>query len=169
MDYFKVELGDKENISKLSKLASAIVKEHFDPIIGSRQNDYMISKFQTVEAISGQLEQGYQYYFCFLEEEIVGFTAFCIRDDVMYLSKFYLKKEFRGRGLAKEMLAFVSDNTRNANRNAIELNVNRNNSAVKAYEKMGFYKTREEKNDIGSGFVMDDYVMRYDIDLASER
>jgi Acetyltransferases len=163
MIFSKIEADDKENITKLSKLASAIVKEHFDPIIGSQQNDYMISKFQTVDAISKQLAHGYQYYFCILEKEIVGFLAFYKKGAAMCLSKFYLKKEYRGKGLSKDMLAFTADMTRNANVNAIVLNVNRNNSAVIAYEHMGFRKIREEVNDIGSGFVMDDFVMQYDI------
>lgn len=41
-------------IEELSRIASAVVKEHFDPLIDAAQNDYMISKFQSVEAISEQ-------------------------------------------------------------------------------------------------------------------
>jgi ribosomal protein S18 acetylase RimI-like enzyme len=163
MNFYQIELGNQENVALLSNLASYIVKEHFDPIIGSDQNDYMISKFQTVEAISEQLKQGYQYYFCMLANEIAGFVAFYKRNGTMYLSKFYLKKEFRRKGLSKKMLSFVVDKTKAADMKIIILNVNRNNDAIKAYEQMGFYKIGEEKNDIGHGYFMDDYVMQYDI------
>ena len=40
----------------------------------------------------------------------------------------------------------------------IELNVNRNNDTRFIYEKLGFTVAWEEKNDIGNGFYMDDYV-----------
>ena len=43
-------------------MASSIVKEVFDPMIGAAQNDYMIQLFQTVPAIIEQLNSGYTYY-----------------------------------------------------------------------------------------------------------
>ena len=43
------------------------------------------------------------------------------------------------------------------------LNVNKDNSAVKVYERLGFVRIREEKNDIGQGFFMDDFVYTYEI------
>ena len=42
----------------------------------------------------------------------------------------------------------------------LHLNVNKHNAtAIRAYERNGFVKARESVTDIGSGFVMDDYVM----------
>ena len=55
MEFIKVTLGDKEKVEKLSALASVIVKEHYDPILGAEQNDYMIEKFQSVKGITEQL------------------------------------------------------------------------------------------------------------------
>lgn len=43
------------------------------------------------------------------------------------------------------------------------LNVNKDNSAVKVYERLGFVRIREEENDIGQGFFMDDFVYAYEI------
>ena len=76
----------------------------------------------------------------------------------MYLSKLYLYKDERGKGYSRQMLDFVIRNARNIGLTSIELNVNRNNSAIYAYEKLGFKVIRAEKNDIGAGFFMDDYV-----------
>ena len=63
LDFERVQAGETEKIAALSALATAIVREHFDPIIGRAQNDYMLAMFQTVPAITGQLEHGYRYYF----------------------------------------------------------------------------------------------------------
>ena len=57
-EYLKPE--DEAGIVEMSAMATEIVREHFDPIIGRAQNDYMLQKFQTVEAIRGQLAHGYQ-------------------------------------------------------------------------------------------------------------
>lgn len=76
----------------------------------------------------------------------------------MYLSKFYLYKQERGNGHSHEMLSFIMDETKKAGLDGIELNVNKHNSACRAYDSLGFEIIRSEKNDIGNGFYMDDYV-----------
>ena len=163
MDFVELKKDDKWNIAAMSAMATEIVREHFDPIIGKAQNDYMIGKFQTTEAISEQLEEGYQYYFVENEGRIVGFLAFYSRGTAMYLSKFYLYKTERGRGYSRQMLDFVLSEAKSSGLRSIELNVNRNNDAIYAYESMGFRVIREEKNDIGQGYFMDDYV--YSLEL----
>jgi GNAT superfamily N-acetyltransferase len=157
--YKKVDINNEDEIKLLSHLASSIVKEHFDPIVGVAQNDYMIDKFQSVTAITEQLRNGYQYYLVENENAIlIGFVAFYKCKEELHLSKFYLRKEERGKGIAKDMLLFIKHKAREAQISSIVLNVNRNNDAIKAYEKIGFRKIREEMNDIGNGFVMDDFV-----------
>lgn len=163
MNFEKVELKNVADIAALSALATDIVREHFDPLIGKAQNDYMLSRFQTIEAITDQLEHGYQYYFVCEENQRIGFLAFYPRGEVLYLSKFYLQKAQRGKGYSKLMLQFVIEHAKQYGLDRIVLNVNRDNSAVHAYEHLGFVKIREEKNDIGHGFFMDDFVFAYNI------
>lgn len=158
MIFERLMLNDEEQIREMSGMATEIVREHFDPIIGKAQNDYMIEKFQTADAIRDQLKHGYQYYFIYDSGLCVGFLAFYPKDKSMYLSKFYLYKKYRGKGYARQMMEFVIRNARLAGLTSVELNVNRNNSAIRVYEKLGFTLIRAEKNDIGSGFFMDDYV-----------
>lgn len=149
-----------EEAARLSAIASKVVKAHFDPLIGPAQNDYMIEKFQSEQAIRAQLAAGYRYYWVLDGEETAGFLAFYPRDGKMYLSKFYLLEGFRGRGLAGKMFAFVVDAARAEGLGAVFLNVNRGNAGpIQAYKHLGFRIVREEKNDIGGGFFMDDYVM----------
>lgn len=78
----------------------------------------------------------------------------------MYLSKLYLDAPFHGQGLSRQMLAFVEDAADVIGLPAVELNVNRNNNAVLAYEHLGFKVVAEKITDIGNGFVMDDFIMR---------
>ena len=158
MDFEQLMPYDENGIKEMSRMATAIVREHFDPIIVKEQNDYMIQKFQTADAIKEQLEHGSQYYFVSDKRRRVGFLAFYPRENAMYLSKLYLYKDERGKGYSRQMLDFVIRNARNIGLTSIELNVNRNNSAIHAYEKLGFKVIRAEKNDIGAGFFMDDYV-----------
>ena len=161
-EFRKVNGTDKITIDTLSVLASEIVKRHFDPIIGAAQNDYMIAKFQSADAITRQLAAGYRYYLVAVNRKNVGFMAFFPKNEKMYLSKFYIRAENRGQGIARKMFDFVRQETDKEKLSAIFLNVNRNNTAViNIYEHFGFRKVREEKNDIGNGYVMDDFVLEY--------
>lgn len=164
MDFIELSKEDNKGIGEMSKMATTIVREYFDPLIGKEQNDYMIGLFQTEEAIKKQLESGYRYFFVKDKSAAVGFVAFYPRGKVMYLSKFYLYKTERGKGYANQMLDFIIDETRKAGLNGIELNVNKENAACRVYEHLGFKMIRSEKNDIGGGFYMDDYVYRFDME-----
>ena len=42
---------------------------------------------------------------------------------------------------------------------ALRLNVNKYNPTIDIYEHLGFRIIESEVNDIGKGYVMDDYVM----------
>lgn len=164
LEFDALEADDAAGIERMSALASSIVKEHFDPIIGAAQNDYMIERFQSPSAIASILAEGYRYFFVVgPDSEEIGFVAFVPHDDSLYLSKFYLRKDARGHGYAHQMMAFVAQAARELGYSAITLNVNRENDARFAYEKMGFRIIRAEANDIGAGYVMDDYVYELEI------
>ena len=162
MVFIELLPDNEKDIEKMSAMATEIVREHFDPIIGKAQNDYMIALFQTPAAIRDQLEHGYRYYFVKEDDRLIGFLAFYPKEEVLYLSKLYLYKTERRKGYSREMLDFVKQAATDEGLHAIELNVNRDNDAVYAYEKLGFQVVRTEKNDIGNGFFMDDYVFRLD-------
>lgn len=163
MNYVELSVEDNAGIKEMSQMATEIVREHFDPIIGKEQNDYMLKMFQTESAVKHQLENGYKYFFVRSEDKNIGFLAFYPRNGALYLSKFYLYRSERGKGYAHHMMNFVISNAKQLNLNGIELNVNKENSACRAYEKLGFKILRSEKNSIGNGFFMDDYVYRLDI------
>ncbi len=163
MKFVELFKDDDGGISEMSEMATSIVRNHFDPIIGKAQNDYMISLFQTKDAIKKQLSDGYRYYFVKDDNKDLGFLAFYPKTDAMYLSKFYLYKSERGKKYARRMLNLVIEETKKAGMNGIELNVNKNNPACRVYESLGFKIIRDEKNDIGNGFYMDDHIYRLEI------
>ena len=163
MDFVKLTSDDVNGIKEMSEMATAILREHYDPIIGKEQNDYMLKMFQSEEAVAEQLAHGYNYYFAKSEGQNAGFLAYYPREGALYLSKLYLYKDQRGKGFSKVMLEFLKEKAKELGLNRIELNVNRNNPSVQIYEKLGFTVAWTEKNDIGNGFYMDDYVYRLDI------
>ncbi len=160
----EVKKGETDKIKELSALATSIVREHYDPILGKTQNDYMLEKFQSVQAISEQLEDRYIYYLVKEGKEDLGFIGFYPREEDLYLSKLYLKKNERRRHIGKKMMDFVIAEAKRFHRNKITLNVNRyNDDSIAFYEHYGYKRIREEDNDIGSGYYMNDYVYEFTI------
>ena len=150
----------KDHFEVIAKLAHDIWHEHYTPIIGKDQVNYMVAKFQTSEAIQKQAEDGYEYYVIEYQNSDVGYLAIEKRNDDLFLSKIYLLKTCRGKGLGKEAFNFIEKRASNLNCKSISLTVNKNNTlAIKAYEKIGFINTEAIVMDIGNGFVMDDYRM----------
>ena len=163
MNYIKLTPADDTLIADLAALAASIWKEHYDPILGPEQNDYMIAKFLSPSAIKEQLSENVTYCLvCTDDGEQAGFIAFYPRENELYLSKLYLCKSRRGQGIAREMMEFIKKEAGKINASSVTLNVNKHNTlAIAVYEKLGFQRIRSEKIDIGSGWYMDDYVYEY--------
>lgn len=153
-----------ENIKTIAELATTIWTNHYTPIIGSQQVAYMLDKYQSIKAIEGQIESGYLYYILLLEANPVGYFSFLKNKEHLFLSKLYVLKSARGNGIGKAALSFIADQTKQSNLNKIRLTVNKyNTNSIKAYEKMGFVNIEAVVQDIGNGYVMDDYVLEKEI------
>ncbi|GGO08938.1 GNAT family N-acetyltransferase [Saccharibacillus kuerlensis] len=150
-----------EEIKETADLAAEIWNEYYISLLTQGQIDYMIEKFQSVPAITSQIEhQGYEYYLIRNEEAAVGYVAVKEDEGRLFLSKFYVKREDRGRGYASQANAFLEQLCRERRLSHIWLTVNRDNrSSIAVYEKKGFRTIREQIADIGNGYVMDDFVM----------
>ena len=124
----------------------------------------MLEKYQSIPAIKEQIKKGYLYFWVKFENKNAGFIGFYPIENKLYLSKFYLEKNYRGKKISRKMLEFIENYCKENNLKSIYLNVNRDNDlAIKVYEHLGFVKIREEKNDIGNGYYMDDFVFEYEI------
>ena len=157
----KINIANSEvDFNTITKLASTIWKEHYTPIIGIEQVDYMLDKFQSVNAIKKQIEEGAEYYLISHEESQVGYISVSQKKNSLFLSKIYILSSIRGKGVGKKAMQFIEDLAIEKQCNTVSLTVNKNNTnSIKAYEKMGFVKVKEIVIDIGNGFVMDDFKM----------
>jgi ribosomal protein S18 acetylase RimI-like enzyme len=147
-------------ISRAAKMAETIWTAHYLPIIGPAQVKYMLENFQSEKAIGKQIKEGARYFIISVGARDAGYIAIKPGDNSMYVSKLYISADDRGKGYGRAAIGFIRDISAAKGLHSMTLNVNRNNSAsIEAYKKMGFRVIKEVVNDIGSGFVMDDYVM----------
>jgi diamine N-acetyltransferase len=149
-----------ENVAVVVGLAQTIWHEHFPSVISHDQIDYMLGRFLSHRVISAQISEDYQYYLIGDPESPVGFMAVVPQDGGLHISKLYVLKEVRGRGLSREALVFLEDICQREGYARLWLRVNSHNElAIAVYKRLGFEVCDTLVQDIGAGFVMDDYVM----------
>ena len=86
------------------------------------------------------------------------------KDHALFLSKLYIHEQFRGYHLATEALKFLVALCKTRGLNRIWLTCNKHNDTTLAiYDHLGFRIVDEQVADIGNGFVMDDYILMYEI------
>ena len=153
-------------IQDIAILANEIWHQHFIPIIGEAQVEYMVEKFQSYPAIKSQIENdGYEYYQIFSGHTMAGYTGIHQENSALFLSKLYIKKDFRGQHLATKALDFLIQLCKERRLGKIWLTCNKYNSNTLAvYDHLGFVITDEQVADIGNGFVMDDYILTYTVE-----
>jgi ribosomal protein S18 acetylase RimI-like enzyme len=151
-----------EDVQLIVPLAKEIWTEHYTPIIGAKQVHYMLNNLQSEDAILADLSIGKHYLLVESDQLIIGYVSYEMHDDQLFLSKLYLKKSERGKGIGRLILEALKDTAQKNKKEAIVLTVNKNNHAsIAAYQALGFQLIKEQCIEIGGGYVMDDYVFRY--------
>ena len=124
---------------------------------------YIVEQFHAYADLNMLIVEGYQYFFVIDDTFVIGYFGICKKpDDTMFLSKFYLSGEHRGKGYASQMFQFIKEKALEQRCSNIWLTVNRyNQQAIAVYEHFGMQCVQKQVTDIGNGFVMDDFVYRY--------
>jgi GNAT superfamily N-acetyltransferase len=165
-----IHVSTPDKIAAIERLAQEIWPQHFTPIIGASQVVYMLGKYQSAEAIFCQIKSGWEYYVVMVDNEMVGYAGLVPDVDAksLMLSKIYVKKSARGKGVGKSILDFVERKCKLEEFSTLWLTVNRFNSGpISWYEDRGFVTIDAVKKDIGGGFIMDDYVMERKIKVEN--
>jgi len=159
-----IKVSTETQVLIIESLAREIWAEHYSRIIGNEQVNYMLDRFQSKKAVLEQIRSGVLYFLMEMDSENIGYLAIQPKRDELFLSKFYVKASHRYKGYGKEAVQFVEKLARERDLRTIVLTVNKNNvSAIKAYQKFGFRTVGSLVQDIGSGFVMDDFKMEKSI------
>ncbi len=153
-------MAAKNQVRIVESLAREIWTEHYTPIIGREQVEYMLEKFQSAKAIMDQIKEGMLYYLIELDSAPIGYVAVLPKEKEreLFLSKIYVRSADRGKGYGRKAMQFAESLAMDRGLNKIALTVNKQNlESINAYEKLGFRNIGSLVQDIGSGFIMDDY------------
>jgi ribosomal protein S18 acetylase RimI-like enzyme len=140
----------------------------FAGILSSAQIDYMLHWLYTEASLRGQVQdQGHTFLLAKVDDAYAGFAS-CqpnYRDTgKTKLHKLYVLPEAQGHGVGQSLVDAVTGMARKHGNQALLLNVNRHNAAIRFYRRLGFRVVAEEDISIGNGFVMEDYIMEKVLD-----
>ncbi len=125
----------------LKAFAAPIWRECYDGIVEPSHTEMLIEKYFEYENILSFQKDGMIYENVFLNSERIGFIAYLIKTDYLYLDKLYFLNEYRGKHLSRHVFEHLSEK----GGMPIRLNVNRGNqTAVNAYKANRFKILYEE-------------------------
>lgn len=158
------QVKTQEDIAQVASLAKVIWHHTYDRLLPQGQVEYMLEQFQSEQAVVKQMEQqNYRYFLIYKEEKPCGFVGLSPELEhkgEMFLSKVYLHPDIQGRGVATKVFGYVFGYTQALGLQQILLTVNKENrQAIGVYQHLGFERVDSVVSDIGSGYVMDDYIM----------
>ncbi|HET9664278.1 MAG TPA: GNAT family N-acetyltransferase [Burkholderiales bacterium] len=158
---------EPDDVGTISQLAGDIWRRHYPGIITSAQIEYMLRQRYEPLSIAAELTRpGLWWDKLSAGLAILGFASYFLTGEhgEMKLDKLYIRHDYQRRGHGGRLIARVCEQARAACCTRLVLAVNRNNvAAIGAYRKHGFTVRATQVTDIGSGFVMDDYIMAREI------
>jgi ribosomal protein S18 acetylase RimI-like enzyme len=162
-DSLKVEIRPvtPPEVPAIAALAREIWQATYPGIITQEQIDFMLEQRYGHERLYDDLEDLHKWLDqAFIDGRRVGF-AFCeVSHGEFKLDKLYIHPDVQRRGVGGQLIAHVAERAKREGYPCVVLRVNKRNvNAIESYKKYGFVVREATVEDIGCGFVVDDYVM----------
>lgn len=151
------------DIKRIQEIVNITWPITYGDILSKEQLDYMLNLFYSDEALTEQYNKKEQLFYLISDDDTnLGFVGIehNYKDDARTkIHKIYLMPETQGKGIGKKVIEEIEKLALQNNSKALLLNVNRFNSALGFYKKVGFEIIDEVNIEIGNGYLMEDYVM----------
>lgn len=149
------------DVPVIASLAREIWQATYPGIITQEQIDFMLEQRYGHERLYDDLEDADKWLDqAFHEGRRVGFAFSEIRKGEFKLDKLYIHPDVQRQGVGGQLIEHVAARARKLGYPCVILAVNkRNEKAIGSYKKYGFVVREAIVDDIGHGFVMDDFVM----------
>lgn len=159
----RIRTAGADDVPTIRAIALETWPDAYRRILSPEQLAYMLDRMYSADALRHQMDHGHVFLLQERAGKVVGFAgaeAAYAGTTHTRLHKLYVLPSEQGTGVGKALLNAVEQLARSQANTAVELNVNKYNPAQEFYRKLGYAQVREEVIDIGSGFVMDDYVLQ---------
>lgn len=154
-------LNDIKTIQEITHITWPIT---YGEILSQTQLNYMLDLIYSDEALTKQVRNKEQLFYLISDSEstigFIGIEHNYQDEPITKIHKIYLLPETQGKGYGKKVFDFIEELALENNSKNLLLNVNRFNTALNFYKKLGFEIKEEIDIEIGNGYLMEDYVMQ---------
>ena len=162
----EIRKATKDDCPQIRQLAEQIFPATYKEIISQEQIDFMMDWMYSISNLNKQMDDGHIYFLAYRETAPVGYVSVEQQNkDLFHLQKIYVLGSEQGTGCGKflftEAVKYIK--TVHPAPCTMELNVNRENRAIRFYEHMGMHKARQGDFSIGNGYFMNDYIMSMEL------
>lgn len=149
------------DVPAIAALAREIWQATYPGIITQAQIDFMLEQRYGHERLYDDLEDAHKWLDqAFADGRRIGFAFSEIYKGEFKLDKLYIHPDMQRQGVGGRLIAHVAARAKQLGYPCMILAVNkRNEKAINSYRKYGFTVREAVVDDIGGGFVMDDYIM----------
>ncbi len=158
----EIRKASQEDYKIIYSIAAITWDHAYKSILSEAQLDYMMEMMYSPKSFTEQLSiKGHHFIIASLAGKEMGFASYELnyRHGITKLHKLYVLPEAQGSGMGYALITAVENAARANGNDKVTLNVNRFNKAIYFYQKNGYINTGEEDVQIGSGYVMEDYIM----------
>lgn len=163
---FEIRKATKDDCPQIRQLAEQIFPATYKEIISQEQIDFMMDWMYSISNLNKQMDDGHIYFLAYRETAPVGYVSVEQQNkDLFHLQKIYVLGSEQGTGCGKFLFAEAVKYIKTVHPApcTMELNVNRENRAIRFYEHMGMHKARQGDFSIGNGYFMNDYIMSMEL------
>ena len=154
------KFAQTENLKVIQQLAHETWWPTYSDIIPKEQIEMMLAEFYTAEALQSQINSGHRFILAEEDGIALGFASYSETEDleIIKIHKLYISPNAQGKGLGKHFIQKIAQIAQAEGAKTLELLVNRNNTALDFYEKVGFVIVKAIDTPYHQ-FVLDDYIL----------
>jgi diamine N-acetyltransferase len=155
--------AEVEDAGEISALAGRIWRACYAGMLEGGQIEHMLERGYAEDALRREIERGEEEIYLFgTAAGALGYMGFCEGrpEGQVFLRRLYLVPEEQGKGIGQMVLRWMEEEVARRGLRRVWLRVNKGNRrAMRAYWRAGFVVDGAMVEEIGGGYVMDDYVM----------
>ncbi len=161
MSSYEIRVADENDFQVIREIAIRTWPETYGNTLSVQQIQYMLALFYSDEGLSSAIVNGQKFILLSENSDPKGFASMLhgYETDATKINKLYVLPDCQGKGFGKAMLLHIADLATEHGSRRIVLNVNRFNKAKDFYHRFGFEIIGSEDIEIGSGYLMEDFVM----------
>ena len=164
---FDIRKATTTDIPTIREMAAIAFPHTYSEILSPEQISYMMEWMYSTESLYKQMEtDGHIYYLALQYDKPIGYLSIQPEGEhTFHLQKLYILPTAQGMQLGTTLFHHAIKVIKKIHPTPCQmlLNVNRNNTALHFYEKMGMKKVDEGDFPIGNGYYMNDYIMGIEI------